>query len=356
MAETGNILVVDDYESNRRGLGDLLTARGYRVALAVSGTEALQAVTDDPPDCVLLDVVMPGGPSGVDVCAALKRNPATCLLPVILISAQTERDTRLAGLEAGADDFLDKPIDPGELYTRVRSLLRIKRLTDDLESAEAVFLSLGRIIEARDASTNGHCERLARYSVALGEVLGLGEDDLNALYRGGFLHDVGKIGIPDRVLLKRGRLTRREYDVMKQHPVIGDDLCRSVRSLERVRPVVRHHHERIDGRGYPDQLSGSDIPLVARIVTVVDIFDALTTDRPYRAALPASTAYEMLRDSARTGGCAPDLVNVFISLHESGALPVFSSDQRCRPAVAAAAPGGCAETVPGTTHGSACLS
>src|SRR5512140_3653296 len=150
MAAAGNILIVDDYEANLHALGDLLTARGYRVSLATNGTDALGLVADERPDCVLLDVVMPGGPSGVEVCAEVKRNPATCLIPIILISAATERDTRLAGLEAGADEFLNKPIDTGELYTRVQALLRIKRLTDDLESAEAVFLSLGRVIEARD--------------------------------------------------------------------------------------------------------------------------------------------------------------------------------------------------------------
>jgi putative two-component system response regulator len=318
MVET--ILVADDYEANRRGLADLLAARGYRVLLAANGTEALQLIAEQSPDCVLLDCMMPGGPSGVDVCAHVKRNPATCLVPVILVSGATDRELRLAGLEAGADDFLGKPIDPGELYARVRSLLRFKRITDDLESAEAVFLSLARMIEARDASTNGHCERLAHYAVALGAQLSLDNDQLSALSRGAFMHDIGKIGIPDSVLLKCGKLTRGEYELMKTHTVVGDELCRTIHSFEAVRPIVRSHHERLDGRGYPDGLSGEDIPLLARIVSVVDIFDALTTERPYRRALSAATAYQMLRENSREGGCDAALVDTFIRLHRSQPL------------------------------------
>jgi putative two-component system response regulator len=253
--------------------------------------------------------------SGVDVCAALKHNPDTCLTPVILVSGAQERETVIAGLEAGADDYLNKPIDSEELKTRVRSLMRLKRLTDDLESAEALFLTLGRIIEARDPCTEGHCERLADYATMLGRHLSLESADIAALYRGGFLHDIGKIAIPDRVLLKKGKLTAKEYALMKRHPAIGDELCATVRSLERVRPIVRHHHERIDGRGYPDGLSGAAVPLLARIVSVVDVFDALTTDRPYRAALPTARAYQMLTDEARRGWCDAELVDTFIELH-----------------------------------------
>jgi putative two-component system response regulator len=193
--------------------------------------------------------------------------------------------------------------------------MRLKRVTDDLESAEALFLTLGRVIEARDPSTEGHCERLADYAMALGRRLELPQADVDALYRGAFLHDIGKIAIPDRILLKKGRLTKKEYVSMKRHAAIGDELCATVRSLDQVRPIVRHHHERIDGRGYPDGLRGDAIPLLAQIVSVVDIFDALTTDRPYRQALQTPTAYQMLRDEARGGWCQSSLVECFIDLH-----------------------------------------
>jgi len=317
--KAGKVLVVDDYEANVRGLGKLLEQADYTVLTATNGRDALEIVERDRPDIVLLDVLMPGI-SGLEVCAKLKRGADTRLTPVVLISGEHERVKRLAGLEAGADDFLNKPVDPEELQTRVRSLMRIKRLTDDLESAESLFLTLGRIVEARDSSTEGHCERLSDYATTLGRRLNLDQADLDALYRGAYLHDVGKIAIPDRVLLKKGRLSRKEYELMKRHTVIGDDLCRTVRSFEAVRPIVRHHHERVDGRGYPDGLAGDRIPLLAHIVSIVDVFDALTTDRPYRKALPTATAYRMMRDEARGGWCRPDLVALFIDLHRSREL------------------------------------
>ena len=316
MPKSGKVLVVDDYEPNLRGLGQLLAQADYTVLTATNGRDALEIVKCERPDLVLLDVLMPGI-SGLDVCAELKRNAETRLTPVVLISGAQERQTRLAGLDAGADDFLNKPVDPEELHTRVRSLMRLKRLTDDLESAESLFLTLGRIIEARDPCTEGHCERLTDYATMLGRHLSLDQPDLEDLHRGAFLHDIGKIAIPDRVLLKKGRLTRKEYELMKRHPAIGDDLCRTVRSFEAVRPIVRHHHERLDGRGYPDGLAGDRIPLLAQIVSIVDVFDALTTDRPYRKALPTATAYRMMRDDARGGWCREELLEVFIEVHRA---------------------------------------
>lgn len=316
MPRSGKVLVVDDYAPNLRGLGQLLEQADYTVLTATNGRDALEIVRSQRPDLVLLDVVMPGI-SGLEVCAELKRGADTRFVPVVLISGEQERKTRLAGLDAGADDFLNKPVDPEELRTRVRSLMRLKRLTDDLESAESLVLTLGRVVEARDPCTEGHCERLTDYATMLGTHLQLDLDDLEALHRGAFLHDVGKIAIPDRVLLKKGRLTRNEYELMKQHPVIGDDLVRTVRSFDAVRPIVRHHHERMDGRGYPDGLAGDRIPLLAQIVSIADVFDALTTDRTYRKALGTTTAYEMMRQKARGGWCREDLVEGFIDLHRA---------------------------------------
>jgi putative two-component system response regulator len=316
------VLVVDDDEPNARGMRDLLEASGYSVRVARDGNEGLRMASEDPPDLMLLDVVMPGM-SGVDVCRALKACSATRLIPVVLITGSQDRSKRLAGLEAGADDFLNKPIDISEFRSRVHSLLRVKRLTDELESTEAIMTMLGQIVEARDPYTEGHCERLADYATALGKELGLGSADLDTLQRGAFLHDLGKIAIPDGILLKEGPLNAEESALMKRHPVIGDSLCRTVKSLERVRPIVRSHHERVDGRGYPDGLSGDAIPLHALIVGVVDVFDALTTNRPYRKALPRETAYKVMLEDAMSGWCSPKLVQSFIELQRDRRKPVL---------------------------------
>jgi putative two-component system response regulator len=328
MTEAGTVLVADDHEATLCGLRDLLRRGHYAVWTAANGNDALRIAHDERPDVVLLDVMMPGL-SGLDVCAELKRDSAMCLTPVVLISGTQERQVRLAGLEAGADDFLSKPVDMEELYARMRSLVRLKRVTDDLECAESLFLTLGRIIEARDPYTEGHCERLARYATALGAALDLPQPDIDALYRGAFLHDIGKIAIPDAVLLKKSKLTPGEYELMKRHPVTGDELCRTVRSLEPVRQIVRHHHERLDGSGYPDGLIGDQIPLLAQIVAVVDVFDALTTDRPYRRALSPTNAYETLRAEAYGGWYSVNLVERFIALHRRGLVPgTYAADLR----------------------------
>jgi putative two-component system response regulator len=194
-------------------------------------------------------------------------------------------------------------------------------VVDGLESAEALFLALGRIVEAGDASTHGHCERLACYATALGTSCQLEGEDLVALRRGAFLHDIGKIAIPDRVLLKPSRLTPRELALIQTHPVVGDELVRTFPSLEAVRGIVRHHHERLDGRGYPDKLAGDNIPLLAQIVTIVDVYDALTTNRPYRKAMSSAAAFAMMRTEAGEGAYSAELVERFAGLITSHALP-----------------------------------
>ena len=210
----------------------------------------------------------------------------------------------------------------------VRSLLRTRRYTDHLDSAESVILSLALTIETRDAYTEGHCRRLSEYAVALGRQLALSEADLDALRSGGILHDIGKVGIPDVVLLKRGPLTPDEFEIMKHHTVIGERLCGTVGSLKRVRPIVRHHHERLDGTGYPDGLRGEAIPLLAQIVGVVDVFDALTTDRPYRLAATREEACSELEEEAARGWRRADLVDRFTALVRAGRIPI--TDERRR--------------------------
>jgi putative two-component system response regulator len=316
MESNGKVLVVDDYVPNANGMRDLLIAAGYSVRVAHDGPDALRLVSEEAPDLVLVDVVMPGM-SGVEVCREIKARSTTRLTPVVLVTASQERGHRIAGLEAGADDFLGKPIDVQELRTRVRSLLRVKQLTDELESSEAIMTMLGHIVEARDPYTEGHCQRLAEYATALGTALHLGPADLDTLNRGAVLHDVGKIALPDSVLLKPGRLNPEELLLMREHPIVGDNLCRTIKSLERVRPIVRSHHERQDGRGYPDGLSGDEIPLLAQIVSVVDVFDALTTTRPYRQAMTAQAAYDILLSEAASGWCPVKMVQTFVDLHRA---------------------------------------
>ena len=311
---SGRVLVVDDVAANVDLIRALLSREGYTVDTASDGEEALARIAATPPDLVLMDVLMPKL-TGYQVCQRIKDNPATRLTPVVLITALHDREHKIEGIDAGADDFLTKPVDAHELKARARSLVRLKRYTDELDSAETVIMSLALVIEARDAYTDGHCQRLAAYATALGGALGLDDDDRGALFRGGYLHDLGKIGIPDGLLLKEDRLSAGEYERIKQHPVIGDRLCGEMRSLRRVRPIVRHHHERLDGTGYPDGLKGDAIPLLAQIMGIVDVYDAITTTRPYKPAATRDQAYDELMGEVRCGWRRKDLVEAFISLN-----------------------------------------
>jgi putative two-component system response regulator len=315
----GLVLVVDDMSANVRLLERLLVADGHTVLTAGDGLQALEIVAATPPDIILSDVRMPRC-EGFELCERLKQDPKTRLIPVVLMTGSVEREDRIRAIEAGADDFLTKPVDEPELRARVRSLIRLKKYTDDLDSAESVILSLALTVEARDPYTQGHCERLAGYAVALGRRLGLPEEDLAALYRGGYLHDIGKIAIPDAILLKHGPLTPEEIGVMRQHPLIGDRLCGNLRALSRVRPIVRYHHERLDGSGYPEGLSGNAIPLLAQIISVVDVYDALTTERPYTVVRTPDGAYDELRLEAGRGWRDPAMVETFIDLGRAGEL------------------------------------
>jgi putative two-component system response regulator len=315
----GRVLVVDDLDANIALIGRVLVAAGFEVCATSRPDDAFDAVGREQPDVILMDVRMPGC-SGFDVCRALKANAATRLTPIVLMTATSKSEDRLQAIEAGADDFVAKPLNVEELKARLRSLVRLKRFTDDLESAEQVIVSLALTIEARDVYTKGHCQRLALYGTALGGLLGLEADDLQALNRGAYLHDVGKVGIPDAILLKPGTLTSGEFEVMKTHPLIGARLCGELRSLARVRPIVRWHHERLDGSGYPDGLQGDAIPLLAQITGVIDVYDALTSTRPYRAALSHAYACAELRAEVARGWRRHDLVDALVTLMESGHL------------------------------------
>jgi putative two-component system response regulator len=309
----GRVLVVDDNPGDVFLARTLLEEQGYAVFTAHNGRDALDIVDRERPDVVLSDVLMPE-PDGFELCRQIKRNPATRLIPVVLITGLHDLDDKIKGIDAGADDFLAKPFNFDELTARVRSLVKLKRFTDELESAESVITSLALTIEARDQYTEGHCERLAEYSTALGAEIGLSPDELSALQWGGYLHDVGKIGVSDTVLQKPSSLTMTEYQAMKLHTVIGERLCGELHSLRRVRPIVRHHHEHLDGTGYPDGLRGDAIPILAQIMGIVDVYDALTTRRPYREPITPDEAFETLLHEAAKGWRRSDLVQAFIDL------------------------------------------
>jgi putative two-component system response regulator len=308
------VLVVDDEAGARSLLRRLLTPEGYQVAVASDGASALAVVAASPPDLVLLDVSMPGGLDGFDVCRHLRSDAATRLIPIVIITALHEREQRVQGIEAGADDFLTKPVDRDELLARVRALIRVKQYTDDLDSAASIIMTLASMIEARDGHGDGHCYRMANYATRLGRAVGLGDADLQALYRGGFLHDIGMLAIPDAVLRKTGKLDPEEFELVRSHAVVGDGLCRNLRSLQPVRPIVRHHHERLDGSGYPDGLKGDQLPLLAQIVGVVDVYEAVTTEAPYQTAQPIDHAFEVLRSQVDRGWRRRDLVEAFVEV------------------------------------------
>lgn len=322
-----DVLIVDDNPGFARLLERLLAPHGYNLHLAHDGDDACSAVGSINPDIVLLDVMMPGM-DGFEVCERIKRDRATRLTPVVLVTSLNDSDARVKGLDAGADDFLTKPVDSNELLARVRSLIRMKRYTDDLDSAASIISTLAVMIEARDGNTEGHCHRMANYATALGRAMCLGEDDLQTLYRGGFLHDIGMLAIPDGLLTKAGALEPEEFELMKSHTVVGDRLCSNLRSLQAVRPIIRHHHERLDGSGYPDGLRGTDIPVIAQIIGVVDVFDAITTKRPYQRARSAEQASDVLRDQMRRGWRSPELVEAFLGLVQSGKLGTFTGSDR----------------------------
>ncbi|MFB3815477.1 MAG: HD-GYP domain-containing protein [Terriglobales bacterium] len=307
------ILVVDDNHDNSMLMRELLSSRGYDVDTASAAEEAEAKIAAQQPDLILLDVIMPGK-SGYELCRELKDDPLTRLIPVVMITGLTDREDKVRGIESGADDFLNKPIFPEELFARVKSLLKLKEFTDELESAEAVLCTLGLSVEARDPYTEGHCERLSRYASQLGEHLGMDRESLVALKRGGYLHDLGKIRVPDEILKKGDSLTPEEWVIMRQHPLTGEAICKPLRSLRLVLPIIRHHHEHWNGSGYPDGLAGNDIPLLARILQIVDVYDALRTARPYKAALSHEEAARVMREEARKGLWDKALVGEFFSM------------------------------------------
>lgn len=309
------VLVVDDNPNTMTLMRDLLSERGYEVIAVPDAEHAEVEILNRVPDLVLSDVVMPGK-SGYELCRELKENPATRLVPFVLMTGLSEREDRVRGIEAGADDFLSKPIFPEELIARVKSLIKLKEFTDELETAESVICTLALSVESRDPYTEGHCERLAVNASNLGRHVHLDEEEIVALRRGGYLHDLGKIAVPDEILKKGANLSPEEWAIMKRHPITGENICRPLKSLRLVLPIIRSHHEHFDGSGYPDGLEGRDIPVLARILQVVDVYDALRTARPYKPALRHEQAAITMREEAQAGLWDEELVAEFLSMLE----------------------------------------
>lgn len=296
----------------------ILKRDGYQPITATNGVEALELVAREAPDLILLDVTMPKL-DGFAVCKQLKDNEQTALIPVTMLTGVDDREYRRRGLEVGADDFLTKPFEQSLLRARILSQLRIKRLTDQLERTEHVIFMLALAVEAKDTYTEGHLRRLSSYSEQLALAAGLGLDQVKAIRFGGLLHDIGKISIDDAILRKPGKLTDEEYTQIKQHPEYGARIVAPMRFAGEVGPIILHHHERWVGDGYPHGLRGEEIPIGARIVAIVDAYDAMMTDRPYRRSLGLDETLRRLRaGSAREWD--PHLLEIFINLVESGNL------------------------------------
>ncbi|MGD9906801.1 MAG: HD-GYP domain-containing protein [Vicinamibacterales bacterium] len=316
------VLVVGD-SNEVRAVARALGRAGVPAEALASAAAAGEWLDRATPAVLVVDIDAAHG-EALALCRRAKRESATRLVPIILLSDDRRRDQRLAGIETGAEALLPKPFDPEELLARVRAFSRVSQYTSDLDSAASIIMTITAMIEARE-SAPGHCYRMANYATALGRALRLADADLTTLYRGAFLHDIGMLAIPDAILRKGGRLEPDEYDVIKSHPVIGDTLCANLRTLHGVRPIVRHHHERLDGSGYPDGLAGDAVPVLAQIVSIVDTFEAITMGREYVAARPARQALDVLRHEVHVGWRRPEIVDAFAALVQSGALETFST-------------------------------
>lgn len=304
------ILVVDDVELNRQLLEAHMISEGYQVESACNGQEALELVQAKAPDVILLDIQMPGI-DGYQVCETLKGGENTRLIPIVMITALTQMEDKIRAIEAGADDFISKPFNKFEVLARIRSLLKVKYLNDQLDTAENVIFALARAIESKDRYTEGHIERVSQYAMELAGILGLSGPDMEAIRKGGHLHDIGKIALDEALINKPGKLTPEEYALVKEHPLVGYKICHSLKSVRFALPVIRWHHERIDGSGYPDGLKGDEIPLAVRIMAIVDVYDALTTKRSYKEAYPPAKAFAIMEEEVARGWWDRELVSTF---------------------------------------------
>lgn len=308
-----SILIVDDTEAHLELLKSLLEVEGIGAIPTSNALEALEMVENHLPDMAILDVMMPGM-NGYELCRRLKEKAGVRFFPVILVTSLTGLEDKVTGLEAGADDFISKPFKTIEVMARVRSLLRLKRLQEELDHSESIILTLAVALEARDPYTRGHSERVADLSGGFAAFIGFSEEEQALIRKAGILHDIGKIGVWDSLLRKEDPLTEEELLLIREHPVIGERICRPLYSLASILPAIRYHHERWDGYGVPDGLKGEEIPVVARLLSIVDAFDALTSKRPYRGSASVEEAIRRMEVERYSGQWDPSLVERFIEM------------------------------------------
>ena len=302
--EKASILIVDDLNIHLELMEAIFEKEGCHVLTANNADEALQLLEKASPDLAIFDVMMPGM-NGYDLCKMLKEKSGARFFPVILVSSLSELEDKIAGIEAGADDFITKPFKSIELTTKVRSLLKLKRFQEELDHSESVILTLAVALESKDPYTKGHSERVGNLSAEFAAFIGLPEKEQIIIKKAGIIHDIGKIGIGDHILHKSGVLTKEEIRFIEQHTVIGEKICKPLYSLSVILPIIRHHHERWDGEGFPDGLKGEQIPIMARILSIVDTFDAMVSERPYRRPISIEKATKKMEEEKTSASGIP---------------------------------------------------
>lgn len=307
------ILVVDDLQTNIDLMEAIFEKEGFTVHSAQGGADAIALFEKNRIDLAVVDVMMPGI-DGFALCSMLKQKAGKHFFPVILLTALSDRNSRINGLEAGADDFISKPFDTVELLLKIRSLLKLKTLQEELDHSENIILTLAVAMEARDPYTKGHSTRVSKLSLDFSSFLGLSEQEREEMKKAGILHDIGKICLSQSILRKPGPLTAEEQEMIKTHALLGEDLCRPLVSMRRILPAIRHHHERWDGNGFPDRLAGQSIPMMARILSIIDSFDAIVSVRPYRARRSVSSALEMMEREQNSGQWDTELLGYFLNM------------------------------------------
>jgi putative two-component system response regulator len=310
------ILVVDDNQTNVELIAMHLKPFPYEIIKAYDGEQALEMVRKDPPDLILLDLMMPKL-SGYEVCERLKSDKKTALIPIVIVTALRELEDKIKAIECGADDFLIKPFNKIEMTTRIKSLLRVRDLMSELDHSESMVFILAETLEAKDVYTRGHSERVAKYSTILAKEMGMSAYEVEEIRRGSLLHDIGKIGVKDSILNKVERLTPEELAHIRTHPARGYEICKHMKSFKNILPIIRSHHERMDGKGYPDGLKGDEITVPARICSITDAFDAMTSNRTYRNGISPLQAASIFEREMDSGQWDPEIVKIFVNLIRS---------------------------------------